>query len=120
MTHWIASTNRENWDVVKREHVWGVPERNRNTMQHVAPGDTILFFVAQKKIDDTILPSAVTGAYEVASVPFADRSRLFITPERMGGELFPYRVRVTPDLRQAMREIPEGDYRLILKRAGAQ
>ncbi|WP_292410979.1 EVE domain-containing protein, partial [Methanoculleus sp. UBA377] len=49
-------------------------------MHRVKPGDTILVYVRQEKEDDTILPSAITGAYEVVAEPYIDHSRLFITP----------------------------------------
>lgn len=86
------------------------------------------------------------GDLEVVSEPYEDHSRIFITPQHMGEEVFPYRVKVEPaavfaeplefkpliqdlafitnktmwtgHLRVAMREIPEKDYQLILKRAG--
>jgi predicted RNA-binding protein len=117
-------------------------------MQRVKPGDTILVYVRQEKEDDTILPSAITGAYEVVSEPYEDHTRLFVTPPQMGDEVFPFRMKVRPvavfaeplefkpligdlkfitnktmwsgHLRQAMREIPEEDYHLILKRAGVE
>ncbi|SCL74144.1 EVE domain protein [Methanoculleus chikugoensis] len=148
MTHWIASSNRDNWRILEKKHVWGVPKRNKTLMQRVKPGDTILVYVRQEKEDDTILPSAVTGAYEVISEPYEDHSRLFVTPPQMGDEVFPFRMKVRPvavfaeplefkpliqdlifitnktmwsgHLRIAMREIPEEDYRLILKRAGVE
>ncbi|MBA7476171.1 hypothetical protein ES707_11550 [subsurface metagenome] len=143
MTHWIASSNRDNWKILEKKHVWGVPQRNRNIMQRVKPGDTIVVYVRQEKEGDTILPSAVTGAYEVVSEPYEDRTPIFITPPQMGDEVFPFRMKVRPvavfaeplefkplipdlkfitnktmwsgHLRQAMREIPEEDYRFILK-----
>lgn len=148
MTHWIASSNRDNQKILEKKHVWGVPKRNRNLMHRVKPGDTILIYVRQEKEDDTILPSAITGAYEVVSEPYEDHSRLFTTPPHMGDEVFPFRMKVRPvavfaeplefkplipdltfitnkkmwsgHLRQAMREIPEEDYRLVLKRAGEE
>ncbi len=117
-------------------------------MQRVKPGDTILFYVRQEKEGDEILPSAITGAYKVTSEPYEDHYPLFVTPEHMGDEVFPYRVKVEPvavfaeplafkplipdlafiknktmwtgHLRVAMREIPEQDYRLILERAGRE
>ena len=67
MTHWIASSNRDNWKVLDAKHIWGVPKRNKTLMQRVKPGDTILVYVRQEKEDDTILPSAITGSYEVIS-----------------------------------------------------
>ena len=148
MTHWIASSNRENAKILDTKRVWGVPRRNRTLMHRVKPGDTILMYVRQEKEDDTILSSAITGAYEVVSEPYEDHSRLFTTPPHMGDEVFPFRMKVRPvavfaeplefkplipdltfitnkkmwsgHLRQAMREIPEEDYRLILKRAGVE
>ncbi|KDE54503.1 EVE domain-containing protein [Methanoculleus sp. MH98A] len=148
MTHWIASSNRDNQKILEKKHIWGVPKRNKTLMHRVKPGDTILVYVRQEKEDDMILPSAITGAYEVASEPYEDHSRLFITPPQMGDEVFPFRMRVKPvavfaeplefkpliqdlkfitnktmwsgHLRIAMREIPEVDYQLILKRAGVE
>jgi predicted RNA-binding protein len=148
ITHWIASSNRDNQKILDAKHIWGVPKRNRNLMHRVKPGDTILVYVRQEKEDDTILPSAITGAYEVVSEPYEDHSRLFTTPPQMGDEVFPFRMKVKPvavfpeplefkplipdltfitnkkmwsgHLRQAMREIPEEDYRLILRRAGEE
>ena len=146
MTHWIASSNRDNARILDAKQFWGVPKRNRTLMQRVKPGDTILVHVRQEKEDDTVLPSAITGAYEVVSEPYEDHSRLFLTPPQMGDEVFPFRMKVRPvavfpeplefkpligdltfitnktmwsgHLRIAMREIPDEDYRLILRRAG--
>ena len=148
MTHWIASSNRDNQKILEKKHVWGVPKRNRNLMHRVKPGDTILIYVRQEKEDDTILSSAITGAYEVVSEPYEDHSRLFTTPPHMGDEVFPFRMKVRPvavfaeplefkpligdlkfitnktmwsgHLRIAMREIPEEDYRFVLKQAGVE
>ncbi|SCL76753.1 EVE domain protein [Methanoculleus chikugoensis] len=148
MTHWIASSNRENARILDTKHIWGVPRRNKTLMHGVKPGDTILVYVRRELEGDTILPSAITGAYEVVAEPYEDPSRLFVTPPHMGDEVFPYRMKVRPvavfaeplefkpligdlrfitnktmwsgHLRVAMREIPGEDYRLILRRAGAE
>ena len=148
MTHWIASSNRENAKILDKKHIWGVPKRNKTLMSRVKPGDTILVYVRQEKEGDAILHSAITGAYEVTAEPYEDHSRLFTTPPHMGDEVFPYRMKVRPvavfaeplefkpligdlkfitnktmwsgHLRIAMREIPEEDYRLILRRAGVE
>jgi predicted RNA-binding protein len=148
MTHWIASSNRDNAKILDTKHIWGVPKRNKTLTHRVKPGDTILVYVRQEKEGDTILPSAITGAYEVVSQPYEDHTRLFITPEHMGDEVFPFRMKLRPvaafakplefkplipdlkfitnktmwsgHLRIAMREIPEEDYRFILKRAGQE
>ena len=148
MTHWIASSNRANQKILDQKQIWGVPKRNKALMNRVKPGDTILMYVRQEKEGDTTLPSAITGAYEVVAEPYEDHSPLFVTPPHMGDEVFPYRMKVRPvavfaeplefkplipdlkfitnktmwsgHLRVAMREIPEEDYRLILRRAGAE
>ena len=134
MTHWIASSNRDNARILDAKQIWGVPKRNKTLMQRVKPGDTILIYVRREKEIDTIRPSAITGAYEVISEPYEDHARLFATPPQMGEEAFPEPLEFKPligdlkfitnktmwsgHLRIAMRETPEEDYQLILKRAG--
>ena len=148
MTHWIASSNRENAKILNTKRVWGVPRRNRTLMQRVKPGDIILVYVRQEKKGDTTLPTAITGAYEVIAEPYEDHSRRVVTPPQMGDEGFPSRMKVRPvavfpeplefkplieglafitnkkmwsgHLRVAMREIPEEDYQLILQWAGVE
>jgi predicted RNA-binding protein len=146
MTIWIASTNRNNWEIIKKKKLWGVPKRNKNSIERSVPGDTILIFVRQENAGDTILPSAITAAYEITSKPFEDQSEIFKKPPTMPGEeVFPYRVKLKPvkifdepldfktlipklefitnkkqwtgHLRTAMRTIPEEDYEYIMKAA---
>ncbi|MDD4126326.1 MAG: EVE domain-containing protein [Methanomicrobium sp.] len=146
MTIWIASTNRDNWEVIKKKNLWGVPKRKKNSIERSAPGDKILIFVRQENAGDTILPSAITAAYEITSKPFEDQSEVFKKPPTMPGEeVFPYRVRLKPvkifnepldfktlipklefitnkkqwtgHLRTAMRTIPEEDFEYIMKAA---
>ncbi len=146
MTIWIASTNRDNWEIIKKNNIWGVPKRNKNSIERSEPKDKILIFVRQENADDTILPSAITAAFEIASKPFEDQSEVFKKPPTMHGEEnFPYRIKLKPvkifkeeldfktlisnlefitnkkqwtgHLRTAMRTIPEGDYEYIIKAA---
>jgi len=146
MVRWFASSNRVNWEIIKKLNVWGIPGRNKNIISNVKPGDSLLIYIAQQKEGDKVLPSALAGAFEIVSAGYEDRTPIFRTPEKMGNEVFPYRVRLKPvnifpeplefkplipdltfitnktmwsgHLRQAMREIPEEDYQFILKRAG--
>lgn len=144
MTIWIASTNRENWEVIKKNNLWGVPKRYKNSITRTRVGDKILIFVRQESVGGTILPSAITGTFEIVSDLFEDKSTVFIKPAFMSGkELFPYRVKLSPvkifdeplefkalipnlefiinkknwtgHLRTAMRTIPETDYEYIMK-----
>lgn len=146
MTIWIASTNRDNWGIIQKKNLWGVPKRNKNSIERSKPKDKILIFVRQENKGDTILPSAITAAYEIASKPFEDQSEIFKKPMTMPGEeVFPYRVKLKPvkifkedldfkslipnlcfitnkqqwtgHLRTAMRTIPDEDYEYILKAA---
>lgn len=146
MTIWIASTNRENWEIIKKKNLWGVPKRNKKSIERSNPGDKILIFVKQESVGDTVLPSAITAAFEIRSEPFEDVSQVFIKPLTMPGEeTFPYRVKLKPvkifdepldfkslipklefiankkqwtgHLRTAMRTIPEDDYEYTMKAA---
>lgn len=145
MIRWFASTNRENWEIIQKKNIWGIPKRNKAIIERVKPGDSLIIFVSQKKIEDKILPSAITGIYEICSDGYEDVNPIFKTPEKMGMEIFPYRVKLKPiqifsrplefkplipklnfiknknqwsgHLRVAMRPIPEEDYQTILKAA---
>ena len=146
MTIWIASTNRDNGEIIKKKNLWGVPKRNKNSIERSKPGDIILIFVKQEIMGDEVLPSAITAAFEITSKPFEDVSQVFIKPLTMPGEEnFPFRVKLKPvkifndeldfkslipklefitnkkqwtgHLRTAMRVIPEEDYEYIMKAA---
>ena len=148
MVRWFASSNRVNWEIIKKLNVWGIPGRNKNIISNVKPGDSLLIYIAQQKEGNKVLPSALAGAFEIVSAGYKDKTPIFRTPDKMGNEVFPYRVRLKPvsifpeplefkpligdltfitnktmwsgHLRNAMREIPEEDYQFILKRAGEE
>ena len=143
MARWLAIANRANWDVVRKKHVWGVPQRNRNIITRVKPGDTVLIYVGQEKNDDEILPSSVVGEFTVTSEAYEDHTTIFAVPLQMVKENFPYRIKLSPvrvfdppvefkplisdlkfitnkkmwtgHIRVAMRIIPEEDYQRIVK-----
>jgi predicted RNA-binding protein len=146
MTRWLAISNRENSDISIKKNIWGVPKRAINTITRVKPGDTILMYVSQKIVNKEVFPSAITGEFEVVSEVYEDSSRIFTTPVKLGNELFPLRIKLKPlkiynppvefkplvpklqfitnkekwvgHIRgQAMREIPEEDYQLIINQA---
>lgn len=141
MARWLAISNRANWDVVRKKHVWGVPRRNKNIIARVNAGDTVLIYVSQEKKDDDILPSSVVGEFVVTSEAYEDHTTIFTVPPHMVKEDFPYRITLSPvrtfdppvefkplipqlgfitnkkmwtgHIRVAMRTIPEEDYQLI-------
>ncbi len=146
MTCWIASTNRTNWEVIRKNSIWGIPKRNIGIHSRVKPKDYLLIFISQQKEGYTLLPSAITASYEITQC-FIDDTPLFTAPALMGDELFPYRCKLKPlkifkhpldfkplisdlkfitnktmwsgHLRVAMREIPEEDYSLIMQKGNS-
>ncbi len=96
MAFWLCITNEENWKVVKQKNIWGVPERHRNTIARVKPGDKLLIYLKQERDKDTIKEPRIVAVYEVASEVFRDSSRIFKTPQGMGNETFPLRIELKP------------------------
>ena len=142
MKYWIASSNRENSEIADTNLVWGIPKRNKNLYDRVQPGDIFLMYVRQEHTGDTILPSAISGAYQIEG-KFEDWKEIFSVPSHMGNEKFPYRFKIkrlsiynppiefkplieslsfiknkkmwSGHLRIAMREIPMIDYETIIE-----
>jgi len=146
MRFWLCITTEENWNVIKEKNVWGVQEKHRNTIENVKPGDKCLIYVMSTKKNDELIPPRIMAAYEVTSEVFVDRSRIFKPPVIDKNETFPLRIKLKPikifeksvDFKslipklkfitnkrkwtghiqgKAMREIPEEDYNLILRKA---
>ncbi len=145
MAYWLCITNEVNWKVIREKNIWGVPERHKNTIAKVKPGDKLVIYLKQEKIDNEVKESRIVAVYEVISEPFKDSTRIFSSKGmRNSGETFPWRVKIKPikifdkpiefkslipKLRfitnkkkwtghlmgKAMREIPEEDFRLILE-----
>ena len=141
MAIWIASGNRENWEVLKKHNIWGVPKRSKGLHSRVNKGDTILIYARSETHAKEVFPSVIMGEYRVTEI-FEDTNPLFTAPSQMGDEAFPFRFRLKPvkifkepveikplipelgfvtnktmwsgHFRQAMREIPEEDYRKIV------
>ena len=146
MAYWLCITNDENWDAIRKKNIWGVSQRHRNTIAKVKPGDKCLIYVKSTKKDNEILPPRIVAIYEVVSEVFEDRSKIFKSSSGKS-EVYPYRIKLKPvkifekpvefkslilELKfiknkkrwtghiqgKAMREIPEEDFRLIVKRGG--
>ena len=145
MRYWLCITTEDNWKVIKEKNIWGVPERHKNTIAKVKPGDKLLIYLKQENIRGEVKESRIVGAYEVISEPFKDSTRIFSSKGmRYSGETFPWRIKVKPIkifdkpiefkslipklkfitnkkkwsghlMGKAMREIPEEDFRLILE-----
>ncbi len=144
MEYWLAISNRANSDITIKKRVWGVPKRSINQISRTRPGDTLLVYVGQQVINkETTRPPAITWCFDITSEVYEDTSRIFTTPPKLGDEIFPLRIKLRPirifdppvefkplipkltfitnktqwsgHIRgQAMRTIPEEDYRLIM------
>ena len=145
MTYWLCITTEENWRVIKKRNVWGVPERHKNTILRAKPRDKLVIYVKQESMGGEVKPSRIVGVFEAVSEPFRDSSRIFSSRGvRKVNETFPWRVKVKPIkifdkpiefkslipklkfitnkkkwsghlMGKAMREIPEEDFRLIVQ-----
>lgn len=145
MTHWLAISNRDNSKVVIEKNIWGVPKRHINQISKTRPEDPLLIYVGQQIVDkETTLPPAITGCFEIISDVYEDTREIFIAPPKLVNEIFPLRIKLKPikifddpvefkplipklkfitnkeqwsgHIRgQAIRIIPEEDYKLIMR-----
>jgi len=143
MAYWLCITTEENWKVIKEKNIWGVPERHKNTIAKVKPGDKLLIYLKQEKIGNEKKDPRIVAVYEATSEIFRDSRKIFVSPPEMGNESFPLRIKLKPvktfstpiDFKslipklkfitnkenwvghimgKAMREIPEEDFQLIM------
>jgi len=93
-THWLCILNRENWNIVKRESVWGVSERHRKQINKAKIGDALVFYCVGETFGGEKREPEITGICEVASKPYKDSKKIFSSVGKQ--DIFPYRVRVKP------------------------
>ncbi|AGK61167.1 Uncharacterized protein conserved in archaea [Archaeoglobus sulfaticallidus PM70-1] len=142
MAYWLCITNEDNWRVIKQKNIWGVPERHKNTIAKVRPGDKLLIYLKQERNKDTVKEPRIVAVYEAVSEVFKDSNRIFKSPKGMGNETFPLRIKLKPIkifdrpvefkplipklkfitnkkkwsghlMGKAMREITEEDYKVV-------
>ena len=90
MKYWLCITNRENWEIIKKENVWGIPKKRK--MPDVKIGDKLVFYVKQKGLKDY---PKIVGVFEAISEPFEDNSKIFKAPPN-SNETYPHRIKVKP------------------------
>jgi predicted RNA-binding protein len=135
MASWLCILNRENFEVVTKDLVWGVALRHREQLAKAMPGDKCAFYLVREY--------SIGGILEIISNMYEDTSDIF--PSKMtSGEKYPYRVRLKPInifkkgvpfkplvqtlifitnkkhyggyiMGKAMRRIPDSDMKLISK-----
>lgn len=133
VNYWLCVTNEDNWQVVKRQKIWGAPaKRGRRQIESVKSGDYLVFYV---------MPKRIGGIFKAASEPFESSEKIFSWAEFGREEIFPHRIRLEPIdvpkepvpieallskisftrgrkrwsvfLRRAMVELPTKDFELI-------
>lgn len=68
MAIWIASGNRENWEVVKKYNIWGVPKRSKSLHTRVKVGDIILMYARSETHAKEVFPSVILGEFKVTEL----------------------------------------------------
>ena len=95
MAYWLCITTEKNWDVIREKNVWGVPERHRNVIAKVKPGDKLVIYIKQERVDNVVKEPRIVGIFEVVSDPFRESTRIFSSKGvRNSGETFPWRVKI--------------------------
>jgi predicted RNA-binding protein len=72
MKYWLCITTEDNWKIIRDKNIWGVPERHKNTISKVKPGDKLLIYVKQERIDKDVKESRIMAVYEVVSEVFRE------------------------------------------------
>lgn len=92
MSNWLCILNRENFEVVKEQLVWGVSEHHKKRLESTKPGDICAFYLVS---EGPRKRPAIGGIFKVESESYEDQSDLFPF-KRSTTEKYPYRVRLTP------------------------
>jgi len=81
---WLCVVGDKNWQIVRKNMLWGVSPQWAKQLRKVRTGDLLLFYVAKPV-------SSIIGAGVVDSPVFVENNRLPWT-----GGVYPYRVRLKP------------------------
>lgn len=88
--YWLCITTHENWDIIRKQNIWGVETRYAVTIKRVCVGDRLIFYVKQEIKGSAKTPSMIVGIFEVISEPFYDETPIF------SGGIYPWRVKLKP------------------------
>lgn len=94
--YWIIAVSEDNWEVIKRENVYGAPGTSgaRSPTKLIKPGDVIIFYV--KVRGSKRLGGKFVGAFEVVSEWYREDKPLWPDEVREGRVKYPWRVRLKP------------------------
>ena len=94
--YWIIAVSEDNWEVIRRENVYGAPETPgvRSPTQLIEPGDIVIFYVKMK--GSKKLGGKFVGAYKVASSWYREDKPLWPDEIREGKVKYPWRIKLKP------------------------
>jgi predicted RNA-binding protein len=88
VNYWLCVTNEDNWNVIKKQKIWGVPEkRGKRQIEDVKLGDLLVFY---------IIPKRIGGIFKAISEPFESREKIFNWADFGREEIFPFRLKLEP------------------------
>ena len=85
--YWLCITNDENWAVIKKKRIWGVPCNQNQSLAQVSKGDKLVFYIKPRRIG---------GIYEAAGDVFESEDRIFNSAGFEASEKFRMRIRLKP------------------------
>jgi len=91
--YWLCILNRENFESVKKNKVWGVSERHKNQIHRTKVGDKLAFYLISEVKGKERLEPAIGGIAEVASEVFVNKRKIFPSA-KIEGEVYPYRIKI--------------------------
>lgn len=68
LNYWICITNKENWNVIANEHIWGVKYSQKRNIERIEIGDKIIFYVKG---------GILKGIFESNSMMYESKEKLF-------------------------------------------
>ena len=94
--YWIIAVSEDNWEVIKRENVYGAPETlgTRSPTRLIEPGDVIIFYVKMR--GSKSLGGKFVGAFRVVSQWYREDRPMWPDEVSEGKVRYPWRVRLEP------------------------
>lgn len=94
--YWIIAVSEDNWEVVKRENVYGAPETSgvRSPTKLIEPEDVVIFYV--KVRGSKSLGRKFVGAFRVVSEWYREDKPLWPDEIKEGKVKYPWRIKLEP------------------------
>ena len=65
MLNWLGVTNKENWEIIKQNNIWGASSSLKTTMEKINVGEKLVIYIKRDI-------SAFGGIFEIISNPYSD------------------------------------------------